>query len=90
MSMSMNFTANTTTKPDIFLHSLYRYRLVDTTNDLIIGVVVLVLAILCTFVCCVTLAAKCSKEPRLQYQHSGNMKAGYSEIKEREPPVAHV
>ena len=82
----MNITTKSTAKPQIFFRSL----LVDTTNDLIIGVVVLVLAILATFVCCVTLAMKCSKEPRIAYQGSGNMKRGYSEIKEKESPAAHV
>ena len=84
----MNFTDVTTnsTRPRIFFRSL----LIDTTNDLIIGVVVLVFAILCTFVCCVVLAMKCSKEPRITYQGSANIKRGYSEIKEKEPPAGNV
>ncbi len=68
----LNFTNNNTMDQDLFLHTLSRWKPVDTTQDLILGVVVLVLAILFTFACCVTLAAKCSRESRVQYQHSGH------------------
>ena len=67
----MNET-NTTVPVTLFPPFLMKNRnvLVDTTNDLIIGVVVLVLVILCTFACCVTVAKKCSVEQRTEYQPS--------------------
>ena len=67
----MNGT-NTTVPATLFPPFLMKNRnvLVDTTNDLIIGVVVLVLVILCTFACCVTVAKKCSVERRTEYQPS--------------------
>ncbi len=41
---------------------------IDTTKDLILGVVLLVLSIMLTFICCVTLAAKCSRGPRSEFE----------------------
>ena len=85
-----NITTNGTMPEDILLHSLYRYQLMDTTNDLIIGVVGLVLAILFTFACCVTLAAKCSREPRLEYQPSGDVKIRHTSTRDNNHPVTNV
>ncbi len=41
-----------------------RFHEIDTTSDLIIGLLCLVLAMGLTFICCVTVAAKCSKGKR--------------------------
>ena len=65
----MNET-NTTVSGTLYPRFINRNVLVDTTDDLIIGVVVLVLVILCTFACCVTVAKKCSVERRMEYQPS--------------------
>ena len=43
-----------------------KYKFIDTRNDLIFGVLALVLAIAVTFICCVTVATKCSKGQRNQ------------------------
>ena len=53
--------AITETKPKKGYHEL------DTTMDMILGIVLLILAIILTFICCVTLAVKCSKEHRAEY-----------------------
>ncbi len=43
-----------------------KYIFIDTQKDLIFGVLALVLAIALTFICCVTVAIKCSKGQRNQ------------------------
>ncbi len=55
-------TATTVTKSKKGYHEL------DTTTDMILGIVLLILAIILTFICCVTLAVKCSKEHRAEYR----------------------
>ena len=48
---------------------------IDTTGDLILGVVVLVVSLIITFICFVTLAAKCSRGPRrTEYEAPVKMK----------------
>lgn len=68
LNITMNETNVTDTK--LFYPPFHRNILIDTTNDLIVGVVVLVLIILCTFACCVTVAKKCSIERRTECQSS--------------------
>ena len=69
---TLNITMNVTNVTDtrLLFPPFHHNILIDTTNDLIIGVVVLVLVVLCTFACCVTMAKKCSIERRTEYQPS--------------------
>ncbi len=55
-----NSISTLTTSPKI----TKRFHEIDTKADLIIGILCLVLVVGLTFICCVTVAAKCSKGKR--------------------------
>ena len=59
-------------------------KVMDTKADLIIGVFVLILSIILTFICCVLMAMKCSKHPKNQYQPSRKFKEPYEEVPQKE------
>lgn len=77
---NMNFT-NATEAPS---SSRPRLKVMDTKIDLIIGVFVLILSIGFTFVCCVLMAMKCSKNPKNQYHPTKRTKEPYEEVPQKE------